>query len=212
MTTGLVGTGDPRRCPERYADHSTPPRGPGRAEGAGADVALDQHRFAAKSSSSNARLRDAGRPPPRVGARSTSRSPGTLDRQRSFTAVGVHDHDDDVLQGVEASRQRPGRCARARGGSWTLRRGSRWSGGGVSRARRRRRQAAPPLRNRDGVVTARSPRIALGAAHERVLTDRCRREELLARGAAHRAGHRRDDHVRQAESVEGGDVRVAVPP
>ena len=64
-------------------------------------------------------------------------------------------------------------------------------------------------RNRDGFHVRRES--ALRAAHESVLTDRCRREELLARGAAHRAGHRRDDHVRQAQSVEGGDVGVAVP-
>ena len=48
------------------------------------------------------------------------------------------------------------------------------------------------------------------AAHEGVLADLERREELLGGGTAHRAGDRRDDHVGQAETVEGPLVRLTV--
>ena len=52
--------------------------------------------------------------------------------------------------------------------------------------------------------------VAGGAAHEGVLADLGRREELLAGRAAHRPGHGRHDDELEAEPVEGRDVRVAV--
>ena len=49
------------------------------------------------------------------------------------------------------------------------------------------------------------------AAHEAVLADLQRSEELLGRGSAHGARHRRDDHERQPQPLEQLDVGIAMP-
>ena len=133
------------------------------------------------------------------------------DRQRLTRAVGMADHDDDVLQRVGGGP----RATIAAGELGTAvevvdERGDR------RRVRRvvddRGRQAVDrPVGWRSdahrldvgGVAAAR-------AAHERVLTARDRRQELLAGRPTHRPGHRRDDDERHAEALERLDVGVAV--
>ena len=141
---------------------------------------------------------------------STSRSPGTPMASGSTRAVGVAQLDDDVLQRVG---RRPVAVVAAQVGAGVHQVDERRDGrrvgrvldagrrGVVERLVRRRRH----LHGLDvgGVVARR-------AAHERVLADLDRGEELLARRAAHRPRHRRHDDVRQAEAVERGDVGVTV--
>ena len=55
-------------------------------------------------------------------------------------------------------------------------------------------------------------RVAAGRAHERVLADGDRVQELLAARTAHEPVVGRDDHVLEAEALEDALVRVALPP
>ncbi len=52
--------------------------------------------------------------------------------------------------------------------------------------------------------------VATGGTHEGVLADRCRVQELLTAGAAHRSGIRLHDHILEAEAREDALVGVAL--
>ena len=127
---------------------------------------------------------------------------GQADDQRLAGAVGVHQGDDDVLQrrrrGV-ALRRGTARCATATSVSMV----------GVSGVSSTCASGSPSngigLRD-DGDDRLDVGRVAAGRADEGVLADRGRVQELLALRAAHRPGHRRDDHVVQAQPVEDLDV------
>ena len=174
------------------------------------DVALGQHRVAAKSSSPNG-SGSAGSTAASRRLMSTSRSPGTPIASGSRRAVGVAEHHDDVLQRVGGGPRPtvvPGELGTAV--EMVDKRGDR------RRVRRvvddRRRQAVDrPVRCRSdahgldvgGVAAVR-------AAHERVLAARDRGQELLAGRPTHRPGHRRDDDEGHTEALERLDVGVAV--
>ena len=53
--------------------------------------------------------------------------------------------------------------------------------------------------------------VTVGAAHVRVFAGLHRRKELFAGRSTHRPAHRRNDHVRQAEAIEGALIGDAVP-
>ena len=130
---------------------------------------------------------------------------GDADDQRLPRAVGVHQRDDDVLQrgrrGVAGVREQ----LLGDGDQGLDRRGV----GGVLDVRLGEPVERDLVRD-DGGDGLDVGRVPAGRADEGVLADRRRVQELLALGAAHRAGHRRDDHVLQAQPVEDLDVGVAV--
>ncbi len=181
VTTGLIRAGDPRRPPsDARIEQILHSRRPCRPEGARADVALDQRRVRREV------VLFEGTDLRRVYRRFESALvdlavSGHADRQRSLTAIGVHPHHQDVLKCV---RREPGITVAAR----ELGAGVGHFDEGVDG---RRIGSVLHMRgadgdrlfhrywNRDGFHVRRET--ALRAAHERVLTDRCRREKLLAR-------------------------------
>ena len=194
VLAGLVGAGDPAGAgDDAGVDQVADLRLALRAEHLRPDVALDQRGVAGEVGE---RL-DLGRARPAASSRlaSTSRSPGRPMTSGSRRAVGVHERDDDVLQ------RRGGGVAGV--GEQLLRhRDQRLDGRGV-RGVLDVRLGQPVERDRvgdDGGDRLDVGRVAAGRADEGVLADRGRVQELLALGAAHRARHRRDDHVVQARA------------
>ena len=173
----------------------------------GADVALDQRRVLAESVSSIGSTSvglELALEPLLVDLAVT----GHADGQRLAGAVGVLEHDEDVLERV-AGRPGPvvarellvevvdqrldgrgvGRLLDVRGRGVVVR-----HGGGRA--------------DRDGLDVGGV--VAVRAADVGVLADLGLGEELLGLRAAHRAGRRLDDDVVEAEPVEDPDVRRAV--
>ncbi len=134
---------------------------------------------------------------------------GQADGQRLAGAVGVDEHDDDVLQRV-GRRPRPA----VRAGERRSRCATRVSMVGVSGVSST--WAAGSAGGVDGVGHRHPHGLDVGrvaavrAADVGVLAVLGRREELLGLRAAHGAGHRLDDDVVEAEPVEDPHVGVAV--
>ena len=206
---GLVGTGHPGRAladprVEQVADA-------GRllaAEHTGPDVALGEHRVGREV------LLVEGLHGGRLDLRAEPllvdlAVAGQADGQRLAGAVGVHEHDEHVLQGV---RGRPGPAVRAREGRLEVRdEGVDGRGvGGVLDVRGGHPARVDGIRHRHphGLDVGRVA--AVGAAHVGVLAVLGGGEELLRLRPAHRPGHRLDDHVVEAEPVEDAHVGVAV--
>ena len=125
---------------------------------------------------------------------------GDADDERGAAAIGVDEHDDDVLQGVRGG-------PRAAVGAGVLRlqdldeRLDRRRPGGVDDPGRARGDLdRRGLRDLDGLDVRRVVRA--GRPGEGVLAALVHREELLARRATHGAGHRGDDDVLEAEALE----------
>ena len=179
------------------------------AEHAGADVALGQHGVAGEvlvRERHRLGRRDGGLEALHVDVAVA----GDADGQRLARAVGVLQHHDDVLQRVRRRPLAVGEAQVVAGVQQVDERGDRRRAGRVVVARRRGVVVRQRVGRRDPHgLDVRRVRARL-RAHERVLADVERGEELLARRAAHRARHRGDDHVRQAEAVERLDVGVAV--
>ena len=206
----FVGAGHPARAGDHAGvDDEADPRHAVGAQGARPDVSLGEGRVAGEVVVGE-RLGhgggDLGLEPFEVDVAVA----GHADGQRLDGPVGVAQVDDDVLQRV---RRRP----RA------LRTPEVVAAVEVVDERGDGRRARGVVDDRRGSVVVgdvgwhgHAHRLHVGrvvarrGAHERVLADLERGQELLAGRPAHGPGHRRDDDVGQAEAVERADVGVAV--
>ena len=146
--------------------------------------------------------------------RSTSRSPGTPTASGSTVPSGWRSLTTTFFNVSPAFQSRSSPSSNSpqvvAGVQEVDERGDRRRVGRVGDACRRHVVVRHRWRHRDAHRLGVRRVVAVGAPDERVLADVERGEELLARRAAHRARHRRDDHVRQAEAVERLDVGGAV--
>ena len=209
VTPRLVGAGDPRGAladprVEHVADAGRPPG----TEHARADVPLGEHgvrRELLVVERLDGRRLDLGAQPLLVDLTVTGQS----DRQRLARAVGVHEHDEHVLQRVGRG-PRPPVGSRERAVEVRDERVDRRGVGGVLDVRGGHAGRVDGIRYRHAHRLDVGGVAAVRAAHVGVLAVLGGREELLRLRAAHRAGHRLDDDVVEPEPVEDPDVRVAV--
>ena len=215
VLAGHVGAGDPARCRRRRAGRagtgcSAPSRRASRVQRRRADVALDSCRVLRRSPPRSTASTSAGADAASSALEVDLAVAGQADDDELARRRRVREREHDVLQRVGRG-PRAGRLARGSAALAAV--DERVDGRGVrgvldvrGRARRRTGSAAGD-HGRDRLDVGR---VAAGRAHEGVLADRGRVQELLALRAAHRAGHRRDDDVLEAEPVEDAHVGVAL--
>ena len=210
MAATLVRTRDPRRGrDDQWVEQEADARRARQADRTGTDVALDECGVLGEvlvRERLDLRWTDLCFQPLEVDIAVARHA----DDQRFEAAVGMVQLDDDVLQGVGRG---PVAIRVAQVGSRVHQIDQRLDRRRLRRVfhMRGRHVLADSVRWRLHLDRFRVRRVvAVRAAHERVLADLERREELLRCGAAHRAGHRRHDHVGQAEPVERAHVRDAV--